>query len=515
MEKGLPENWKDIIAGKKVILYNTSISNLLKGEEKHIEKIEQVIKTFRNQTEAVLWWRPHPLEWSTVESMRPELAIKYKTVRERYIEEGWGIFDTSADVHRAIAVSDAYYGDWSSLIYLYRVTGKPVLLQADDFVKPCNENKIELEIVDLAIDGENIWFITSNYPVLFQANIRNGKITKAITFPEERPFQDYAVYNMVYSENKLILIPGKGKNIIIYKTDTEKMETLAIGVNTERSKFGAVCCTENVLYLFPLYKDEIWEYSISDNRITHKTLCDTNLIIDKNVQKEGDYVYAAKRYGGIVYQYSLTDHRLVKKEIEKYIWIAHYEESEIVICKERREVYLWNNDEGIIDVIAKLPDNYNVSEKTYFFVVNMEETFFLFPCEKNDILCIDVKKKAINRYDKILGKKSFSCVKKQGNWVCAYSDTEQCLYVMEDKGKIVRHVELNGSNVFGQEILKKNIFTNGDDNIVKEPFMAKENDFLLFNENFIRNVCDSDFNTARELRKEFCGQMIHQMIMSR
>lgn len=33
-----PENWKEMIRGKKVILYNTGVSGLLHGQEKQIER---------------------------------------------------------------------------------------------------------------------------------------------------------------------------------------------------------------------------------------------------------------------------------------------------------------------------------------------------------------------------------------------------------------------------------------------------------------------------------------------
>ena len=35
-------------------------------------------------------------------------------------------------MNRAIAVSDAYYGDQSSLVALYRKTGKPIMIQNAD-----------------------------------------------------------------------------------------------------------------------------------------------------------------------------------------------------------------------------------------------------------------------------------------------------------------------------------------------------------------------------------------------
>lgn len=64
-----------------------------------------------------------------MQAMRPEVLQKYMTLKNQYIEEGWGIYDDTADVDRAVIISDAYYGDGSSVVQLYRQTGKSVMIQ--------------------------------------------------------------------------------------------------------------------------------------------------------------------------------------------------------------------------------------------------------------------------------------------------------------------------------------------------------------------------------------------------
>lgn len=66
---------------------------------------------------------------ATLTSMRPELYPKYREMVQEYRTAGFGIFDDSANMDRAIAISDAYYGDWSSIVWLYKQTGKPVMIQ--------------------------------------------------------------------------------------------------------------------------------------------------------------------------------------------------------------------------------------------------------------------------------------------------------------------------------------------------------------------------------------------------
>ena len=131
----IPQEWLNVIekpdgSRKKIILYNTGIAALLTYNEKWINKIENVLKIFEeNQDEIALLWRPHPLIESTMNSMRPEILEKYMTLKEQYLAGDWGIYDVTADVDRAVVLSDAYYGDSSSVVQLYRQTGKPVMIQ--------------------------------------------------------------------------------------------------------------------------------------------------------------------------------------------------------------------------------------------------------------------------------------------------------------------------------------------------------------------------------------------------
>ena len=131
----IPRKWMKVIekpdgSWKKIILYNTGIAALLAFDEKWVDKIENVLKTFKeNRDEVALLWRPHPLIESTMKSMRPNVLQKYEMLKEMYLAEGWGIYDETADVDRAVLLSDAYYGDSSSVVQLYKQTGKPIMIQ--------------------------------------------------------------------------------------------------------------------------------------------------------------------------------------------------------------------------------------------------------------------------------------------------------------------------------------------------------------------------------------------------
>lgn len=131
----IPDEWRRIIekpdgTWKKIIFYNTSVSALLQSGEKMLEKMKSVFQTFKEQRDTVaLLWRPHPLIENTIKSMRPQLWAEYEKLVQAYREEGWGIYDDTADMDRAVVLSDAYYGDQSSVVQVYQETGKPVMIQ--------------------------------------------------------------------------------------------------------------------------------------------------------------------------------------------------------------------------------------------------------------------------------------------------------------------------------------------------------------------------------------------------
>ncbi len=134
----LPDHWETLIRRedgdrKKVIFYNTTVSAILHSSEAMLDKIERVLRMFREKSgEVILLWRPHPLMEAAFASMRPHLLERYRRIVEEYKAAGWGIYDDSANLERAIAVSDGYYGDMSSVVWLYRETGKPIMIQTTE-----------------------------------------------------------------------------------------------------------------------------------------------------------------------------------------------------------------------------------------------------------------------------------------------------------------------------------------------------------------------------------------------
>lgn len=132
-QEELPAEWRKMIyqgdKRRKVVFFNTHLSCVMKGHsDEFFIKIQEVFDTFKENTDVVLLWRPHPLTLSTIRSMNPEVENQYLELVEQYKAEHIGIYDDSADLHRAVNVSDAYYGSTSSVMEMFRVQQKPIMV---------------------------------------------------------------------------------------------------------------------------------------------------------------------------------------------------------------------------------------------------------------------------------------------------------------------------------------------------------------------------------------------------
>lgn len=129
-ETVIPDEWTPFLdKNKKILFFNTHLSGVMKGKsEQFLKKLDDIFSYFKRRSDVVLLWRPHPLTLDTAVSMNPEAAEPYMQLVNRYREENIGIYDDSKDLHRAVNLSDAYYGDTSSVVELFRRQGKPILI---------------------------------------------------------------------------------------------------------------------------------------------------------------------------------------------------------------------------------------------------------------------------------------------------------------------------------------------------------------------------------------------------
>lgn len=123
-KREIPEAWKRIINGRRVILFNNSLGSLMRNPSQEIKKIDTYFRQAARDHVCVLW-RPHPLFFDAIRALFPRYERQYMNMFSRF-QEIDGIYDASWDLDRAIQAADEYVGDPSSVVYAVREAGKPV-----------------------------------------------------------------------------------------------------------------------------------------------------------------------------------------------------------------------------------------------------------------------------------------------------------------------------------------------------------------------------------------------------
>ena len=136
-EEDIPEEWwKHLLGrdgeGKKVILFHTSVSNMIM-DDGYFEKLDRVITEFSLHSDAMtVIWHAHPMTQTVLESRYPLLWEKYAAAVDRFLAADTGIYDDREDHSRSVAISDAYYGDRDLIMHDFMQTGRPIMIMSPD-----------------------------------------------------------------------------------------------------------------------------------------------------------------------------------------------------------------------------------------------------------------------------------------------------------------------------------------------------------------------------------------------
>lgn len=379
----IPPEWLKVIqkpdgSFKKIVFYNTSINALLHNDERMFAKMENVFSIFRERSEEItLLWRPHPLIEGTLTSMRPALWEQYKAIRDHYISEGFGIYDDTADMDRAVALSDAYYGDASSIVHLYKATGKPVMMQNADVI--WKENNVVMDSLNWELIGDKAWFVNVAYNVLFWVDINTGVCEFETRIPNESGGLYWKNPKCVVCGDDIFCIPGTAECIWVYQRQAKKF--LKINVDnpdhTECLMFW-FCRYDNKLFavsaglkkifevnvdtkkaenVYSLEMDEKWPNIMIDGTKIYSLLSTSNRLICFNVVNCESVVYDLPDIGKSFYTVCFDGERF---------WLSGW-------CKE---IYIWRPGDTAIETVIGLPKNFGIYDADGENILNCETEIY-------------------------------------------------------------------------------------------------------------------------------------------
>ena len=351
----VPDGWMKKIrkpdgSWKKIIFYNISIGPFLYYRDKMLDKIRDVLEIFEeNRDDVVLLWRPHPLLEATVESMHPQLLKRYQKLVDDYRRNDWGIYDDTADMNRAVLLSDGYYGDTNaSAVPLYGITRKPALIQ-DPNVN-MKDKSFKLSFEDAVIEKEKLIFPAGDCDMICLYDFKNGITKKFKGYASEDIFKQHQ-YGAVckYGPHEYLFAPSSGSKILLYHSEKNEFSYIDIeNVKGESSKlFGTTLQNGKYVYLLPGTYPAIVRFDCEDNTVDYYGNWLNKL---KNHVKKGEELFGhgCGLIGENLFLASKTANQLVKfnllTQAETLITVGSSDTSYSAICSDEKNCWLATSD---------------------------------------------------------------------------------------------------------------------------------------------------------------------------
>ena len=541
----LPEEWTKLIKGRKTVLYNTSVGALLRGDEQYLAKLRSVLDTFHRNNDVVLWWRPHPLSKTTYQSMRPHLVNEYMAIVEDYRRAGFGIYDDTPDLHRAIAASDAYYGDPSSLVSLYNGTGKPVLIQnidMSDYSDPSDSRKISF--FSFTVREGILWAVSSDLNGLFSMDLEDKGLKYHGEITGELMFGECLYSSLAVDTNKIIVLPFNGNAVVEYDIPGNTFTRTPFGDFTT-GKFLSSYVYGKTLYAIPRFYPALIKYDLETGEITEdRRLCSE---LDKNGIGGGYFIRGSAMDDHTLTLASCTSNIIVKYDLDsgqyslkrigdpqnRYIDML-FDGNDYWLLDFSKGILRWNEKTGQVVHINSFPDNF-VPGGAYDFLCSIafDDAVFVFPYHSNMILRLNTGTNETEEFIDLnqrqrhasfnYSKPKYFHAERVGDYIYASSCYENCLQKINPKTGEIENIPLILSDEDYRQIIDKPLFVSSCHSY-SDSWQSNEKAMVglpfFLNRLAAENMEENGFHTDRRIARIFenadgsCGIRTHEYIKS-
>ncbi len=134
-DRVIPKEWERIVyktdkSKKKIICYGISIYAIQKDGQALLEKLKNNLTIFKEcASDVAVVIRPQALIKEWLPERSPELWKGYEDIMNEYKNSGLFIIDEVSRSEQIVSCSDAYYGDWCSIVWWFWQAKKPIMIE--------------------------------------------------------------------------------------------------------------------------------------------------------------------------------------------------------------------------------------------------------------------------------------------------------------------------------------------------------------------------------------------------
>ncbi len=372
----LPEAWCKHLkrpdgTRKKAVFYNTTIDAMLHKGERYLENVRRVLRFFKGRDDVVLWWRPHPLYEAAFEAMRPHLLREYEQLVEDYKREDFGIYDDTPELARAVACTDAYFGDLSSVVDLYRATGKGVFMPQQP------------EGNEQSLCASSIFFLTSlvYQNALYSALVHKNVVLKTDlntlqtryldAVPGQNPFGINLYHHCIVLDGKAVWVPFHSDTIAAYTFDSGAWELHPLCLEQKymlagEGKFYNIVVYKGKWFLIPFTYRAIVCYYPQTGETEH--CLDLSPLLPQEEDQRMFHQYAYLNESTILLP-SVRSNKVLEFNLDTYAYKVHklgpesrhfisickYKDAFWLLCRNRLKLIKWVYESNSITEYGSFP----------------------------------------------------------------------------------------------------------------------------------------------------------------
>ncbi|MEF9940866.1 MAG: CDP-glycerol glycerophosphotransferase family protein [Lachnospiraceae bacterium] len=403
---------------KKIVLYNTHLGNLIAFGNQALDKLQYVFSYFKKREDIVLLWRPHPLSEETLNAMNPEFLGAYRELERQYKEEQIGIFDDSADLHRALTMADAYIGDYSSLLPMFSICNKPAMILdvhicKNDYYKELNQKTNYMGTHSLVSIDNITYAFSCSMNGLFQVDFDKENMQYIGSVPGEKTYEINLYSSMVAYHDKLVLVPLCAKTIAVYDTKSKVFSTYhipkMIKYNMNYSKQELLFSTgiqyKESIYLLPCYYDGVLKFDVETGEATKYTECikqlrvlrgktKINQLFRKDMIIVDSTFYVVSYYSDIIMSYDMDTQEFQLHSLEqgkyKYNHMCYDGEDFWIVSSDIARILRWNIKTGQKTVYDDFPLELPLQNESDFEdIVYYGGDIWLIPSKNNCVVRLE------------------------------------------------------------------------------------------------------------------------------
>jgi hypothetical protein len=343
------------------------------------------------------------------------LAMENKEKEKRKIQgQGLFVFDDTADLHRAIEMSDAYYGDRSSVMELYKASGKPVMFQNVGMVSSLFQESMICPTI-IFENEEYMWLCETTFASLYLYSKTKKIVEKTFYFDKTNEKQGYLFHRAVEVNDKIYFSPLASKYIGVFDKKSNRFSLIPFDDSFTGLAFLSAFVYGDNVYFTPLnypafmklntltleisFINDWFEQIIDDLELSNDFLCSQGIQISEDTFA----VTTARTNAVIIYNMKTNEsfiNKIGKKEW-KYKDVCFDGKDFWLLPRRNAPIVRWNRE---TNKLTEYYSNYlsECGDKFIFYSIEFfDNLIWILPNAEDFALSINPKNGEIKKLDEL------------------------------------------------------------------------------------------------------------------